>query len=93
MLDIAIRGAFINLGQNCVSAERFFVHDKIYDKFVTDISARVKQLTQGSAQEEGRFDFGSITMANQVCVVLLLLLLFLYLSICLLICLLLLVDL
>lgn len=74
MLDVAIRGAFINCGahatpvialvalrlgltvsrlrstgQNCVSAERFYIHSKIYDRFVKDIAAKMKTLRQVNA--------------------------------------------
>jgi len=64
-LAIAQRGCFINLGQNCISAERVFVHEKIYDKFCTAMAAKINSLTQGPP-EEGHFDFGSMTMPAQV---------------------------
>lgn len=35
VLDIAVRGAFINCGQNCVAAERFYVQEGVYDQFVS----------------------------------------------------------
>ena len=31
-IQIAVRAAFINLGQNCISAERFFVHKSVMEK-------------------------------------------------------------
>jgi len=31
-VDRGLRGAFINCGQNCISAERFYVQSGIYDK-------------------------------------------------------------
>lgn len=72
MLDIAIRGAFINLGQNCISAERFFVQEKVYDKFVTDIKKKVEALAQGASsldESSPRCDFGAITMKSQIAIV------------------------
>lgn len=37
IVDYALRSVFINNGQNCVAAERFYVHKKIYDKFVNAV--------------------------------------------------------
>ncbi len=31
---IVLKAAFLNCGQNCAGGERFFVHDKVYDKFL-----------------------------------------------------------
>jgi len=66
MLEIAIRGAFINCGQNCISSERFYVQAPIYDKFVAEIERRAKTLRQGTP---GTCDFGSMTMPAQVGIV------------------------
>lgn len=67
-IDIAIRGAFINCGQNCISAERFYIEDSLYDKFVAEVTKRVRTLQLGVADLEGkqRCDFGAITMPSQV---------------------------
>jgi acyl-CoA reductase-like NAD-dependent aldehyde dehydrogenase len=43
-IDIAVRGAFINCGQNCVSAERFYVHEKVYDRFIERMTALLKTM-------------------------------------------------
>lgn len=68
MLDIAVRGAFINCGQNCISAERFYIQSGVYDKFVTEVVKKVKQLEQGETHvcQDKRCDFGAITMPAQV---------------------------
>ncbi len=73
-IDIAIRGAFINCGQNCVSSERFYVHAPIYDKFVTEMTKRMTQFRLGSCQRAGdqsgqMFDFGAIVMPQQLKIV------------------------
>lgn len=34
VLPTALRGAFQSCGQNCAGAERFIVHDKVFDDFV-----------------------------------------------------------
>jgi acyl-CoA reductase-like NAD-dependent aldehyde dehydrogenase len=67
-VDVAIRGAFINCGQNCIAAERFYVQDGIYDRFVAEVTKRVKTLAQGATSCDGdaRCDFGAITMPGQM---------------------------
>ena len=34
VLPTALRGAFQSCGQNCAGAERFIVHEKVFDEFV-----------------------------------------------------------
>lgn len=38
-------------GQNCVSAERFYVEASVYDKFVTEIATKMKQLRTGHSHK------------------------------------------
>eukprot|EP01132_Coremiostelium_polycephalum_P008006 gene8006-9851_t len=64
-LAIVQRGCFINLGQNCISSERVFVHEKVYDRFCKAIADKINSLKQGPP-ESGHFDFGSMTMPAQV---------------------------
>ncbi|KAM9953324.1 hypothetical protein ACTFIR_008389 [Dictyostelium discoideum] len=64
-LAIVQRGCFINLGQNCISSERVFVHEDIYDQFCKQMADKINSLKQGPP-EEGHFDFGSMTMPAQV---------------------------
>lgn len=51
-IDTAARGAafaaFLNCGQVCTSAERFYVHEEIYDEFVSTLSHYARQLRVGS---------------------------------------------
>ncbi|HUI31728.1 MAG TPA: aldehyde dehydrogenase family protein [Candidatus Acidoferrales bacterium] len=47
----AIWGAFMNAGQTCVSIERCFVHEKIYDQFVELTRQKTKELRLGSGIE------------------------------------------
>ena len=44
----AVRASFSNAGQLCVSAERIFVADQVYDRFVERFVARTKALTLGA---------------------------------------------
>ena len=56
-IDAAVKGAiankFRNAGQVCVSVNRFFIHDGVYDRFVNQLAEAVKQLKVGNGLEEG----------------------------------------
>jgi acyl-CoA reductase-like NAD-dependent aldehyde dehydrogenase len=59
-LAIAARGAafaaFLNCGQVCTSAERFYVHTDIYDEFVALVVQEVQALRMGNGL--GKVDMG-----------------------------------
>jgi succinate-semialdehyde dehydrogenase/glutarate-semialdehyde dehydrogenase len=59
-------GAFFNAGQTCLSIERVFVVDAIYDEFVKKVIATVGQLRIGT---EGEYDVGPVTTGAQLRVV------------------------
>jgi acyl-CoA reductase-like NAD-dependent aldehyde dehydrogenase len=44
---ICMRATFWNAGQNCISAERIYVQDGVYDRFVQWVTPRIKALRQG----------------------------------------------
>src|SRR5690348_10992795 len=56
-LDAAADGAMIskyrNAGQTCVCANRFFVHEKVYDAFAQKLATRVGALKVGRGTEAG----------------------------------------
>ena len=56
-LDAAIEGALLskyrNAGQTCVCANRFFVHDSVYDEFCRRLAARVAAFNVGDGMAEG----------------------------------------
>ncbi|MGF1846513.1 NAD-dependent succinate-semialdehyde dehydrogenase [Vibrio lentus] len=56
-IDAAVLGAmaskFRNAGQTCVCANRFYVHNKVYDEFVEKFDVAVQQLKVGNGLEEG----------------------------------------
>ncbi|NYG55040.1 succinic semialdehyde dehydrogenase [Nocardioides perillae] len=64
----AVRAAFSNAGQLCVSAERFFVADQVYDRFVERFVARTEAMTLGASLEWG-VDMGSLISAEQLAAV------------------------
>ena len=54
-IDAAIEGAMIakfrNAGQTCVCANRFYVHEDVYDEFAEKLTERVSQLKVGNGFE------------------------------------------
>lgn len=61
----AVWGAFFNAGQTCVSVERVYVLDSVYDQFVDAVVRDVQKLKMGAG--EG-FDFGALIDDSQVAV-------------------------
>ncbi|XP_020818362.1 uncharacterized protein LOC110191764 [Drosophila serrata] len=49
-VDGAMASKFRNCGQTCVSANRFFVQDGVYDQFVGQLKKRVEALKIGNGQ-------------------------------------------
>ncbi|MEO6608874.1 MAG: aldehyde dehydrogenase family protein [Aestuariivirga sp.] len=66
-LEMAARGAafaaYLNCGQVCTSAERFYVHDAIHDEFVERLAAEAKKLRVGNGLEH--VDMGPMATRRQ----------------------------
>lgn len=56
----AVEGAFYNNGQSCCSVERIYVHQDIYDQFISFFVAKVKSLRLGDPLLEDT-DLGAVT--------------------------------
>jgi succinate-semialdehyde dehydrogenase/glutarate-semialdehyde dehydrogenase len=56
-IEAAVKGAiankFRNAGQVCVSVNRFFIHNSVYDRFVSQLAEEVSKLKVGNGIEEG----------------------------------------
>lgn len=61
----ATRAVFSNAGQLCVSIERLYVADEIYDRFVARFVARTQAMTLG-ATLAWENDMGSLISQNQI---------------------------
>lgn len=46
-------GGYAYSGQTCISVQRIFVHDAVFDRFVEQLLARVKALKAGDPADEG----------------------------------------
>jgi acyl-CoA reductase-like NAD-dependent aldehyde dehydrogenase len=54
-----------NGGQTCISVERVYVEEPIYDEFVAKVTAKVGKLRQGAPQAAGSVDVGAVTFDKQ----------------------------
>ncbi|GGO84248.1 succinic semialdehyde dehydrogenase [Nocardioides phosphati] len=61
----AVRASYGNAGQLCVSTERLFVADAIYDRFVARFVARTEAMTLGAGQDWS-IDMGSLISQDQL---------------------------
>jgi succinate-semialdehyde dehydrogenase/glutarate-semialdehyde dehydrogenase len=61
----AVRAAFSNAGQLCVSMERLFVADQVYDRFLQRFVARTQAMTLGATLDWGN-DMGSLISQAQL---------------------------
>ena len=66
-LDMAVRGAafaaYLNCGQVCTSAERFYVHEKVHDAFVEGLVAEARKLRIGNGLDA--VDMGPLATSRQ----------------------------
>lgn len=63
--NAAVWGAMFNAGQTCVSVERVYVLDAVYDQFVNAVVAAVKKLNVGAGDGN---HFGALIDESQVAV-------------------------
>jgi len=56
-LDRVVLGSFAYSGQVCISIQRIFLHEKIYDRFMADFIAKIKKLKMGNPLQ-GKIDIG-----------------------------------
>ncbi|GAA5985650.1 hypothetical protein JCM11641_001462 [Rhodosporidiobolus odoratus] len=59
-----MRGVFQSMSQNCIGIERFLVHSSLYDSFLDDMTARIRDLRCGdvlsSSAASNRIDVGAM---------------------------------
>ncbi|WP_156754532.1 aldehyde dehydrogenase family protein [Actinokineospora pegani] len=61
--DGALWGGMSNAGQTCVGIERVYVHEQVYDSFVTTLTEKAKDVRAGS---DSGAKIGPITMPAQL---------------------------
>jgi acyl-CoA reductase-like NAD-dependent aldehyde dehydrogenase len=55
-----------NAGQTCISIERVYVEEPVYDEFVAKVSDKVRALRVGAPQGPGSVEVGAITFPPQL---------------------------
>jgi len=63
-VDGAIHGAFANAGQLCVSFERIYVHEKVFDVFTRRLVEKTSALRLGATLDH-RSQMGSLSLQRQ----------------------------
>jgi acyl-CoA reductase-like NAD-dependent aldehyde dehydrogenase len=64
--NAAAWGGMMNSGQVCMSVERIYVEQDVYQPFVDKLVSKVESLRQGSDLEGGPAEVGSMTSPNQI---------------------------
>jgi acyl-CoA reductase-like NAD-dependent aldehyde dehydrogenase len=68
-VNAAAAGGLINTGQICMSIERVYVEEPIYDEFVSRLAEKVKKLRQGVDGRSFGADIGAMTAPIQIGIV------------------------
>jgi acyl-CoA reductase-like NAD-dependent aldehyde dehydrogenase len=71
VVETAMRGVFAACGQTGVAAERLYVMEGIYDRFVARVVEQARMLRQGPPSGDGRvddarYDLGAVTTPRQL---------------------------
>jgi len=67
--NAAAWGGMMNSGQICMSVERIYVEEPVYDRFVDKLTAEVGKLRQGADDAREPKDVGAMTSPNQTAIV------------------------
>ena len=67
--NAAAWGGMMNSGQVCMSVERIYVEEPVYDEFVAKLTSEVRGLRQGADGRGFGKDVGAMTSPNQTAVV------------------------
>jgi succinate-semialdehyde dehydrogenase/glutarate-semialdehyde dehydrogenase len=67
-VDSAVRGCFVGAGQVCISIERIYVQESIFESFLRSFAVRTKALRIGAAADYA-VEMGSLTSERQLATV------------------------
>jgi acyl-CoA reductase-like NAD-dependent aldehyde dehydrogenase len=67
--NMAVQWAMSNSGQICISVERVYVEEPVYDEFVDKVVGKVRVLRQGAPGAPGAVDVGAMTFPSQLDIV------------------------
>lgn len=58
-------GGMFNAGQACISVERVYVEEPVYDEFIAKLTDKVSRLREGKDDRGFRFDVGALATSAQ----------------------------
>ena len=64
--NLAVYYSMLNAGQTCISIERVYVEEPVYDEFVSKVVAKVGALRQGPSTGPATAEVGSMTFPKQL---------------------------
>ena len=64
--NAAVHYSMQNGGQTCISVERVYVEEPVYDDFIGRVEAKMRALRQGVPGDPGSVDIGAVTSPPQV---------------------------
>jgi acyl-CoA reductase-like NAD-dependent aldehyde dehydrogenase len=64
--NAAVHYSMQNGGQTCISVERVYVEEPVYDEFVSKVEGKLRALRHGAPDGPGSVDVGAITSPPQV---------------------------
>ena len=64
--NAAVHYSMQNGGQTCISVERVYVEEPVYDEFVGKVEEKLSALRQGPPGEPGSVDIGAVTSPPQM---------------------------
>jgi acyl-CoA reductase-like NAD-dependent aldehyde dehydrogenase len=64
--NVAVYWSMQNSGQTCISIERVYVEEPVYDEFVAKVTAKVRALRQGVPGGPGSVEVGAMTFPPQI---------------------------
>jgi acyl-CoA reductase-like NAD-dependent aldehyde dehydrogenase len=64
--NLAVYYSMLNSGQTCISIERVYVEEPVYDEFVEKVVKKVGALRQGESTGPGTAEVGAMTFPKQV---------------------------
>jgi acyl-CoA reductase-like NAD-dependent aldehyde dehydrogenase len=67
--NAAVHYSMQNAGQTCISVERVYVEEPLYDEFVAKVTEKMRGLRQGVPGGPGSIDVGAITFDKQVAII------------------------
>jgi acyl-CoA reductase-like NAD-dependent aldehyde dehydrogenase len=67
--NAAAWGGMFNSGQVCLSVERVYVEEPVYDEFVAKLTKEVSGLRQGADGRSSSMEVGAMTSPNQIAIV------------------------